>query len=76
MWEGLVPKFGKEAKKPATVGSSLIPVTMGADFILYGPVKHAPIIFPSVAMVDVALSGGLLEEGKRPKRPHPRYLIG
>lgn len=76
MWEGLVPKFGKEAKKPATVGSSLVPVTMGADFILYGPVKHAPIIFPSVAMVDVALSGGLLEEGKRPKRPHPRYLIG
>jgi tetrahydromethanopterin S-methyltransferase subunit H len=76
MWEGLVPKYGKEAKKPAMVGASIIPVTMGADFILYGPVKNAPIIFPSIAMVDVALSGGLLEEGKRPKRPHPRYLIG
>ncbi|MHA1768926.1 MAG: hypothetical protein ACTSV3_03645 [Candidatus Thorarchaeota archaeon] len=75
-WEGLVAKFGKSAKRPAQVGSSLMPVTMGADFILYGPVKHAPIVFPSVAMVDVALSGVFLEERVRPKKPHPRYLIG
>jgi tetrahydromethanopterin S-methyltransferase subunit H len=76
MWTGLVPKFGKDAKRPAQVGSSLMPVALGADFILYGPIRHAPVVFPSVAMVDVALSGALLEEGIRPDRSHPRFRIG
>lgn len=75
-WKGLVPKFGKQAKKPALVGSSLMPVTLGADFVLIGPAKNAPIIYPSVAMIDVALSGILIEERIRPEKPHPRYLIG
>jgi len=75
-WKGLVPKFGKSAKNPALVGSSLMPVSLGADFVLIGPSKHAPIIYPSVAMIDVALSGMYIEERKRPERPHPRYLIG
>jgi len=74
-WRGLAPKFGKDAKKPAFVGSSLMPVTLGADFVLYGPIKHAPIVFPSVAMIDVALSGVLLETRTRVDRHHPRYQI-
>ena len=74
-WRGLVPKFGKDAKKPVFVGSSLMPVTLGADFVLYGPIKHAPIVFPSVAMIDVALSGVLLETKTRVDRQHPRYRI-
>lgn len=76
MWNGLVPKFGKGAKTPAFVGSNLMPIALGADFVLYGPIKHAPVVFPSVAMIDVALSGSLIEERIRPERPHPRYLIG
>lgn len=76
MWSGLVPKFGKEAKMPALVGSSIMPVVLGADFVLYGPVKHAPMVFPSVAMIDTALSGVLLEKRIRPDRQHPRFKIG
>ena len=75
-WKGLETKFGKAAKKPALVGTSLMPVSLGADFVLSGPAKHAPIIYPSVAMIDVALSGMYIEERKRPEKPHPRYLIG
>jgi tetrahydromethanopterin S-methyltransferase subunit H len=75
-WSGLVPKFGKEAKKPAMVGASLMPVAVGADFVLIGPAKEAPLVYPSVAMIDVALSGILIEERIRPEKPHPRYLIG
>ncbi|MHA1388158.1 MAG: tetrahydromethanopterin S-methyltransferase subunit H family protein [Candidatus Thorarchaeota archaeon] len=75
-WKGLETKFGKTAKKPALVGTSLMPVSLGADFVLTGPTKHAPIIYPSVAMIDVALSGMYIEERKRPEKPHPRYLIG
>jgi len=75
-WAGLVPKFGRAAKKPAMVGSNLMPVSLGADFVLIGPAKHAPLVYPSVAMIDVALSGILIEERFRPEKPHPRYLIG
>lgn len=75
-WVGLVPKFGKDAKGPALVGSSLMPVSLGADFVLMGPAKHAPLVYPSVAMIDVALSGILIEDRVRPEKPHPRYLIG
>jgi len=74
-WAGLVPKFGKIAKKPALVGSSLMPVALGADFVLMGPAKDAPIVYPSVAMIDVALSGVLIEDRIRPDKPHPRYLV-
>jgi tetrahydromethanopterin S-methyltransferase subunit H len=53
-----------------------MPVVLGADFVLYGPVKHASIVFPSVAMIDTALSGVLLEKKIRPDRQHPRFKIG
>jgi tetrahydromethanopterin S-methyltransferase subunit H len=74
-WRGLVPKFGKEAKTPAFVGSNLIPVVLGADFVLMGPAKNAPLVYPSIAMVDTVLSGSFLEDRRRPEKPHPRYLI-
>lgn len=74
-WVGLVPKFGKEAKKPALVGASLMPVSLGADFVLMGPAKDAPLVYPSIAMIDVALSGILIEDRIRPDKPHPRYLV-
>lgn len=75
-WPGLIPKFGKDAKIPASVGASLMPIVLGADFVLIGPAKHAPIVYPSIAMVDTALSGSLIESRIRPEKPHPRYLIG
>ncbi|MGY5876922.1 MAG: tetrahydromethanopterin S-methyltransferase subunit H [Candidatus Thorarchaeota archaeon] len=75
LWRGLVPKFGQEAKTPALVGSSLMPVSLGADFVLIGPAKHASVIYPSVAMIDAALSGLLIEDRIQPEKPHPRFLI-
>ncbi len=75
LWRGLVPKFGKDAKTPALVGSNLMPVSLGADFVLMGPAKHAPVVYPSVAMIDAALSGLLLEDRIQPEKPHPRFLI-
>jgi len=75
-WSGLVPRFGKEAKTPALVGSNLMPVVLGADFVLVGPAKHAPVVYPSIAMIDTALAGSLIESRLRPEKPHPRYLIG
>ena len=75
-WNGIKSKFEQSARRPAMVGTSLMPVALGADFVLIGPARNAHIIYPSIAMVDVALSGMYIEERKRPDRPHPRYLIG
>jgi tetrahydromethanopterin S-methyltransferase subunit H len=75
-WRGLVSKFGMKARSPALVGASLMPVVLGADFVLIGPAKYAPVVYPSIAMVDTALSGSLMEERIQPEKPHPRYLIG
>jgi tetrahydromethanopterin S-methyltransferase subunit H len=53
-WRGLVPKFGKKARVPALVGASLMPVVLGADFVLLGPAKYASVVYPSIAMIDTA----------------------
>ncbi len=74
-WKGLIPKFGQRAKEPALVGANLMPVVLGADFVLMGPAKHAPIVYPIVAMADAALSGIHMETRERPEKPHPRYMI-
>jgi tetrahydromethanopterin S-methyltransferase subunit H len=58
------------------VGANLMPVVVGADFVLMGPAKDASLVYPSIAMIDVALSGILIEERIKPDKPHPRYLIG
>jgi len=74
-WRGLKTKMGKQAKKPCLAVANTVTVTVGADFILYGPAKHADFVFPAVAMVDVAFSQTLAETGIKLDSSHPRYKI-
>jgi len=74
-WFGLLTKMGRQAKEATASTAASIAVASGADFILYGPLEHAPYIFPSIAMVDAAFSQIAVERGKRPPKPHPRYKI-
>ncbi|MEM3736979.1 MAG: tetrahydromethanopterin S-methyltransferase subunit H [Candidatus Bathyarchaeia archaeon] len=75
-WKGLKMKMGKQASKPALASASATVATGGADFILYGPIEDAPIVFPVVAMVNVALGQLLVEKGVRLPKVHPRYKVG
>jgi tetrahydromethanopterin S-methyltransferase subunit H len=52
-WLRKIKKQNKEAFKTADIASNLIVQSLGADFVLYGPIKNAPLVFPSVAMADV-----------------------
>jgi len=54
---------------------SVFPVVVGADFVLYGPIKDAEYIFPAVCLIDAAYGQILMEEGKRPSISHPRFRI-
>ncbi|MEI6127220.1 MAG: tetrahydromethanopterin S-methyltransferase subunit H, partial [Pseudomonadota bacterium] len=49
---------------------------MGADFILYGPMRFAPWIYPAIAAVDAMLGYGGRFNGIRPAgKEHPLYKI-
>lgn len=75
-WRGLKPKMGRQAYHPCVASSCASAAALGADFVLYGPVEDAPVVFPAVAMVDTALSQVAIERGDRPGKDHPRFRIG
>jgi tetrahydromethanopterin S-methyltransferase subunit H len=74
-WRNLRSKFG-DIKQTASVVASTITLATGADFVLYGPIQQAEIMFPSVAFVKAALSQLLFDEGKMPPPNHPVFKIG
>ncbi|NHI94368.1 MAG: tetrahydromethanopterin S-methyltransferase subunit H [Candidatus Lokiarchaeota archaeon] len=74
-WRNLKAKFGK-IKKYSAVVASTITLAAGADFILYGPIEHANIMFPNVAFVKAAQSQLLFDEGKMAPPNHPIFKIG
>ena len=76
MWRGLQSKMGDHAEKPCIASSAAAAVTVGADFVLYGPIEDAKYVFPAVAMVDTALSQLAIEKGSTPSKDHPRFRIG
>ncbi len=52
-----------------------LPVALGADFILYGPISVAEYIFPAISLIDASYGQVMMEEGRRPKPNHPRFKI-
>ena len=78
-WKGLKAKFDKkQLKLPALAVSNVIPVAMGADFVLYGPIQHAKLIFPLIGFTNTAYIQVLREQGIRISKDqvHPRWMIG
>ena len=75
-WKGLKRKMGRKAHGPCVASACAASAAVGADFVLYGPVEDAPIVFPAVAMVDTSLSQVMIERGTRPPKDHPRFRIG
>ncbi len=67
----------KEAYKTCDVSSSLLVLMMGADYVLYGPIKNAGRVFPVVAMGDVFRAEfAKTELGIEPSDNHPfRRLV-
>ena len=74
-WRNRKAKFGK-IKMYSAIVASTITLAAGADFILYGPVEHADLIFPNVAFVKAAQSQLLFDEGKMAPPSHPVFKIG
>ncbi|MEM2739419.1 MAG: tetrahydromethanopterin S-methyltransferase subunit H [Candidatus Bathyarchaeia archaeon] len=75
-WRSLRRSMGREVRDVCSVSASILAVVAGADFILYGPIEYATLIFPAIAMADAALSQVKIEDGFKIDRLHPRYRIG
>ncbi len=71
-----VRRYGVDAKKACAASAAVAPILAGADFILYGPIKYAEIVFPACAMIDAIIAYTNRFRGIRPSgRNHPLYKI-
>jgi tetrahydromethanopterin S-methyltransferase subunit H len=74
-WKALKEKKDKLLTLACSSVANGLPVALGADFVLYGPIDEAAFIFPAVGLIDAAFGQGLMEEGKRLNPVHPRFRI-
>lgn len=74
-WKALKEKKNKILEISCSSIANGLPVAIGADFILYGPVSDAEYIFPAISLINAAYAQILMEEGKRPPTTHPRFKI-
>ena len=75
-WKRLREKYSNNAVTTVIGVTNALPIAVGADFVFYGPIKHADAVYPSVAMIDAAYSQQVMEKRIRLERDHPRYMIG
>jgi tetrahydromethanopterin S-methyltransferase subunit H len=74
-WKTLKEKKDKMLTLTCSSVANGLPVALGADFVLYGPIDDAAFIFPAIGLIDAAYGQGLMEEGKRLNATHPRFRI-
>jgi len=75
-WKRLKKKYSANAVTVAIGVVNALPVAVGADFVIYGPLKNAETIYPAVAMINAAYSQQMIERRIRPSKDHPRFRIG
>ncbi len=74
-WKRLKEKYTRDAQTIVRGLTNTFPTIIGADFVLFGPMKRAESDFPGVAMVNVAYSQLMMEKRVRPEKNHPRFKI-
>ncbi|MEM2875514.1 MAG: hypothetical protein QXL67_00970, partial [Candidatus Bathyarchaeia archaeon] len=75
-WSRLKQEFSVHAYPSSLAGSALLNILMGANFVLYGPIKYADTVYPVCAMADAIVSYNARTLGIRPKvKNHPLYKI-
>ncbi|MCW4049999.1 MAG: tetrahydromethanopterin S-methyltransferase subunit H [Candidatus Bathyarchaeota archaeon] len=75
-WKRLREKYSPTAVSTVIGVTSALPIAMGADFVLYGPMRNADEVYPAIAMINAAYSQLAMEKRIRPPKDHPRYKIG
>ena len=74
-WKALKKKKDSLLTSACSSVADALPIAIGADFILYGPITAAHYAFPAVGLVDAAYGQVLMEKRKRLDPTHPRFKI-
>ncbi|MBS7639092.1 MAG: tetrahydromethanopterin S-methyltransferase subunit H [Candidatus Bathyarchaeia archaeon] len=74
-WKALKDKKDKILSMACSAVTNGLPIAIGADFVLYGPISDAKYMFPAISLINAAYAQILMEEGKRPAPNHPRFKI-
>ncbi len=74
-WKALKKKKDKTLSAVCASIANGLPIAVGADFVLYGPISTAEHVFPAISIINTAYGQVLMEEGKRPAANHPRFKI-
>lgn len=70
-------EWGSDITKVIYTTSQVVPMVMGADFLLYGEIEAAPMVFPTCAAVDAMTAAtAQVEHGlKTLTEEHPLYKL-
>lgn len=74
IWERLKAN-GSPTFEAAATAALVLPISWGADFIFYGPIRNAPWAYLACAAVDAMVAYGGRMAGIRPIKGHPLYKI-
>ena len=53
-WRGFENLLGEDRKKAVEISVNIMPVVLGADFLLYGPIEKCEDVFPGVYTIDTS----------------------
>jgi len=71
-----VKEISPDAKKVCMANAVTAMQYAGANFLLYGPIRYAPTIFPAVAMADAIIAYSARLKGVSPRtKDHPLFNI-
>lgn len=74
-WTRLRDK-GRPAFESASAVTFTLPISYGASFVFYGPMRNAPWAYPACAAMDAMIASAARNYGVRPLgREHPLYRI-
>ncbi|MBS7610341.1 tetrahydromethanopterin S-methyltransferase subunit H [Candidatus Bathyarchaeota archaeon] len=70
MWKKL-KKFEPEVLRICDAVSQAFPIALCADFVMYGPIKAAPRVYPACGMIAAYIAYAARFQGIRPSSGHP-----
>lgn len=76
LWMKKYRKENRDAYHTCDMGANAMPVVLGADYCIYGPMRNAHLIFPFIAMVDKFVAEGAEGYfGVEPAASHPKRRL-
>jgi tetrahydromethanopterin S-methyltransferase subunit H len=75
-WREPKKRWGTDVFKACEASAQTVTLTMGADFLMYGPIESADWIFPACAAIDAMVATAAKELGTEPvTEEHPLYKL-